>query len=262
MRNVGALGMSVGTSLAFEGEGGLAVPSSDNLLLNLRTIIRNAHQAYDDIEEGYNETNVYDAVVEDLIKIGNWLNEVRGNKPIAMTVYYPSYQSLNKKFRYAGLWEPTSEKQQRYARFVDRISSKLLKEYPKLILSLDCSFPEFSGKGIVITHHPVDLTFTSGTTRLYLLESHTGTLKPYTQWYTKLTGGDDLYYMPFNHLTIQVFGDKSTNFKSSSQGIKKLVKDLAITAKWTSATSYDRVRSSINGLSMSTDKAGLQLLLK
>ena len=112
-----------------------------------------------------------------------------------------------------------------------------------------------------MTHHVVDLVTTSSMARLFLLESYTGVVKDFTQWYTKLTGGDKLHYIPFNALTLQVFGDNSVNFKSSSHGIKELVKKIALEAKWTSATSISRVRNTIGNIAQGADKAGLLMMM-
>lgn len=262
MRTVGALGMSVGTSLAFEGETVPAILASDTILFNLRTLIRNAHQAYEkDDPDAFKTTQIVADVKDDIVKLAKWINENRGTRPINMVVYAPKYEGLKHKFKKADLWEPKTNKQIAFAKLVDEVSSKLVREYKTLIHETDCQFPTFSGRGVVLTHHTVDLTLSNTVMRLHLLESHTGALKPYTQWYTKLTGGDELFNMPFNRLTIQIFGDRSTNFKSQSLQVKNLVKELAQQAKWTSATSYDRVKATINGMGHSVTKVGLQMML-
>lgn len=258
-REVGTLGMSVGTSLAFESEGSDAIVSADTLLFNLRTLIRNAYHAY---ENPPSAKEVIKAVKDDIIKIGKWVESRRGTRPISMVLYYPSYRGLDKLFSKADLWKPTKEGQIKYDALLKEVGKALCDEYKTLIKQTDCSTPNFSGVGIIMTHHTVDLVLVDGITRLYLLESYTGNLKPYTQWFTKLTGeSKDLFYMPFNRLTIQVFGDKATNFKSSSLGIKNIVKQIAQDAKWTTATSYERVKFTIRNLPSGVDKAGLLMMI-
>lgn len=262
MRTVGALGMSVGTSLAFEGESVTSILSSDTILFNLRTLIRNAHQAYEkDDRDAFKVDQIVADVKDDIVKLAKWINENRGTRPINMVVYAPSYDGLKYKFKKAELWEPKTEKQKAFVKLSDDVSAILVREYKTLIHEVNCQFPTFSGQGIVLTHHAVDLTLSNSVMRLYLLESYTAALKPYTQWYTKLTGGEELFNMPFNRLTIQIFGDRSTNFRSQSLQVKNLVKELAQQAKWTSATSYDRVKATINGLGHSPTKVGLQMML-
>jgi hypothetical protein len=254
--------MSVGTSLAFEGQGAADIPSADAVLFNLHTLVRNAHEAYEKTDkEAFDADRVAEDVSSDLRMLGDWIDKARGRKPVQMKVYCPDYDTLARDYPKAALWEPTSDKQKAYAKLAAQVIKKLKTQYGKLIITERMGIPEYVGRGIVLTHHVVDLTFVKGVGRLFLLESHTGLLKPFTLWYTKLTGGSELHYMPFNRLTIQVFGDRSTNFKTSSMGIRELVKKLAQDHKWTSATTLSRIRSTINGLPQSVDKAGLLLML-
>lgn len=262
MRSTGALGMSVGTSLAFEGQGAADIVQADTVLFNLHTLIRNAHQSYEKTDkEAFDANTIAENVSSDLRLIGDWIDKSRNRKPIQMVVYCPDYDELSRDFPKAKLWEAKSDKQKAYVKLDEAVVKKLKDQYGKLINPQRRGMPEYTGRGIVLTHHVVDLTFVKGVGRLFLLESHTGLIKPFTLWYTKLTGGSELHYMPFNRLTIQVFGDRSTNFQTSSLGIRELVKKLAQDHKWTSATTLSRIRSTINGLPQSVDKAGLLLML-
>lgn len=262
MRAVGALGMSIGTSRAFEAENSGTIRSVDSVMFNLSTMIRNAHASYEtDDKEKTDAEQLSIDVSSDLRLIGAWLEKARNSKPIQMIVYSSDYSGLKSSFKHGSVWEPKSEKQIAYAKLVKDTLAILEKQYGKLIVHTKASVPTFAGKGIVLTHHVVDLTAVTGVGRLYLLESYTGLIKPFTLWYTKLTGGEELHYMPFNRLTIQIFGDKSTNFKASSHGIKELVKKLAVDNKWTSATTMSRIRGTINNLPDGVDKAGLKLML-
>lgn len=268
MRSTGTLGMSVGTSLAFEGEGANSIRTADTIMFNLRTLIRNAQQAYESGDKEATDVNqLAEDVSSDLRIIGGWLDQARKNKPIQMVVYCPDYSRLKSDFPKADLVDHSkdsksaTEKQKANYALVAKVVEKLVKQYGKMIVETKAKLPPFNGKGIVLTHHVVDLTTAAGVGRLWLLESHTGTLKPFTLWYTKLTGGNELHYIPFNRLTIQIFGDKSTNFKASSHGIRELVKKLAQDNHWTSATTMGRIRGTISSLPSGVDKAGLMLML-
>jgi len=268
MRSTGTLGMSVGTSLAFEGEGANGIRSADTVMFNLRTLIRNAMQSYETADkEAHDAVQLAEDVSSDLRLIGGWLDQARKHKPIQMVVYCPDYSGLKSDFPKADLVDHSknsknaTEKQKVTAALVNVVVEKLIKQYGKMIVETKAKLPPFNGKGIVLTHHVVDLTTAAGIARLWLLESHTGILKPFTLWYTKLTGGKELHYIPFNRLTIQIFGDKSTNFKASSHGIRELVKKLATDNHWTSATTIGRIRGTINSLPSGVDKAGLLLML-
>lgn len=261
MRALGAYNMSVGTSLAFEKDAFGELKGVGTFLINLRTLVRNTIEAYAKDDDPTVE-EIYVAAKTDLTEIAKWLAESTGPKAIAFTVYYPSYKSLKSLFNKAELvtLETMSAKGKAKYELITKICDRFYKDFPKQVTRNDSTLPVFQGKGLIITHHVVDLTLTPSTTRLRLLESYTGTAKPYTQWFTKLTGGKDLFYMPFNKLTIQVFGDKATNFYNSKIGLKRLVEDLAQSSSWTSGTSFSKVRSDINRLPQSIEKAGLKML--
>jgi len=262
MRTLGAFEMSVGTSMALEKDAIDEITVANSFLVNLRTLVRNVIQSYapDDIIDA-------DIVIKDtksdLTELAKWLAAAVNRRSLVFKVYYPSYKSLRSVYSKAELVtnDTRREKARQQYDLIEKVCKRLCLEFPKQITQTDTQLPKFDGKGLIITHHVVDLTMTTSVTRLKLLESHTGTAKPYTKWYTKLTGGKDLYYMPFNRLSIQVFGDKATNFYSSSAGLKKLVEDLAISKEWNAGTSFTKVRSDINGLPSGITKAGLKLLL-
>ena len=258
MRTLGSLGMSVGTSLAFEEMPAGGLVRVDSFLVNIRTLVRNAQQAYEVKSSNYNNVEViYKDVKKDIELLAKHLNNLRGNSPRTLTLYYTKNEGFKSKYPFAVLWEPTTERQKAFHYVAKQITTKLLKEYKDVITVINVGVPSYMGQGVVLTHHPIDLAECNSIGRLKLLESHTGNLKGYTEWYTKLTGGNDLFYMPLNRLTIQTFGDKSTDFKSQSQGIKDIVKDLAVKKKWTSATSFAKVKSDINSLPYDINKAGL-----
>lgn len=262
MRDLGELGMSYGTSLAFESdEAKHIIPKSDTFLINLRTLIRNVHGAYKSDDEQINDLDsLSEALMEDVRIMATTISQLAPRSTHHVEIYYPSYKSLGRKFPKADLWKPKTEKQIALHDLYDKVAARFIKEHPELVTLTDCGAPDFKGKGLIITHHVVDLVLTDAWGRLNLLETHSGAVKPYLLWNTKLTGktGEN-YNIPLNRMTIQVFGDKSTNFIGQKQGIKKLVKDLAEKANWTSATTPQRCRSSINVYCTGIDKEGLLL---
>lgn len=264
MRSLGALGMSIGTSLAIEQpEAAAQIRASDVIIFNLLTLIRNAHDAYESKEERLllKPEQLMEDVVNDLKMLSRWLEEVRKTKPLQLVVYYPSYFSMKFKFPLADLAKRETDNQKAFDKLSGKTADLIYDKYKKLIERTDVGMPSFKGKGIVLTHRVVDLAVHDHVARLTLMESYTGKLKPYTQWYTKLTGGKELYFLPFNKLTIQIFGDKSTDFASSSKAIKELVKKLATDSSWTPATTVSRCRLNINMLPDGIDKAALLKML-
>lgn len=263
MRALGALNISVGTSLAFEGGVENQIGSVNTLLINLKTIVRNAREAYEtDDPDGKDVDLLTNAAYDDLIGLVKVIQQWTQDKAITLIVYLPSYRSIPKLFSRANLWVPTTDIQKQKSLLDDKVIAGLKKRLGNNIKETDTNLPEFIGEGLILTHHPIDLVMTPSATRLRLLESYTGNMKGYSQWYTKLSGGDKLFNMPLNKLTIQIFGDGPVNFKSDkSFKVKDLVKEIAFKGKWTSVTTVDGVRSSINIHAKGFDRDALLILL-
>lgn len=259
-RVLGSLNMSVGTSLAFENIS-TSIMTVDAILVNIRTLIRNAREAYQkEDSEGKNVTIIFNDVVNDIKLLLDFIIKYQGGKAVNVIFYYPTYKTLPFIFKYADLWTPTTTLQKEKASIDNQVYNKIKEKYKSQIVINDTYPVDFAGKGFVLTHYPVDLALTKAFKRTFLLESYTGNIKPFTYWYTKLSGKtDDLFNMPLNKLTIQVFGDRSIQFRSSNEAIKKLIKEIALKSNWTSATVYSDVRFHISNYG---DKVTANLLKK
>lgn len=263
MRSTGALGISVGTSLALEQGNLMSFRKIDSMLFNLRTLVRNAQESYDkDDENRYSVDQLVKDVEGDITFLAKYIDTHRNGKPVKMIVYNPSYKGMKSKFPHADIKDHSkgTEKQQKVYKTITSVCDKLFEKYEKLIVPTNVGMPAFNGNGVVMTHHPVDLCETSGTGRLKLFESYTGLLKSFPDWHTKLTNGKNMLNIPLNHLTIQIFGDNSTDFMSSKHNIKDLVKTIAHDNNWTTATTYSRVRSTIINMTAGVDRAGLMMM--
>jgi hypothetical protein len=100
-------------------------------------------------------------------------------------------------------------------------------------------------KIVLLSHYPVDLLSLERHKGCALLESHTGAVKNRGLWYTKLNGCTNPR-MPFNALTLQVYGDKQTfaRFKQSAAVIKEL-EALAERYQWNATTTKSRMKLNI-----------------
>ena len=245
-RTIGMLPISVGTSLAFEPL--LAVPKLqiDNLMINISTVFRNAYQAYKtEVRDTLTADKLYQDVIQDLGGIYEILSKIGRNRSPNMVAYYCSYAGLPRRFPLAKLWVPTKPPQLKYASLEDVVLKRLLNELRGHVRLCDHTIPNGIRNTYVITHHAVDLIVPQGFGDITLIESYTGTLKERHQWYTKLTGGSKLERIPFNPLTIQVFGDNSTHFKANDFKYKNAVIVLSEKYKWTPMTTIDRIRLGI-----------------
>lgn len=254
IRTLGTVPISVGTALAVEALQNAPMHRFQTFLINIRTLVRNAREAY---EETPKEDILFDAVKEDMMGIADFITSLKLKTILDLKFYYPSYQALPRMFPMAKLKEmdPTKllgpKEQNRREQIVldNTVIKRILKEFEKFIAQVDSSVPQFGGDGLIITHHPVDLVTTESYTRLHLLESHTGTIKNFPLFSTKLTGASEMPNMPLNKLTIQVFGDRATNFYAQSSAVKNEVKQLANSVPWSTGSSASFVRSSIQKLS-------------
>lgn len=259
-RNKGTIPISVGTALALEVLPGTAMYKYHALIFNLRTLIRNARQAYDN--EVPKRQELYEAVKEDITGIAEFIVSLKLRTTLDFKVYYPSYKSLPRLFPLAKLKDIKNEGtdlQKSTLELDEWVADKICDEFGQAINKVDSRIPQFAGDALIMTNHPVDLVTTESYTRLHLLESHTGNIKSYSLFYTKLTGSDKLTNIPLNKVTIQIFGDSSTNFRSLNLGVKNEIKQLAETARWSTASTPSFVARSIRSLAPSPEK---DILLK
>lgn len=252
-RTLGTAPLSVGTALAIEALQNTPMHSYQTFLINIRTVVRNAREAFDELP---NEDDLYEATKADILGIASFIAGLNLKTILDLKFYYPSYSSLPRLFPEAKLKETdpgkmTGPREQNHrARTIldNAVIKRILKEFDKLIFQVDCSVPQFGGNGLIITHHPVDLVTTESYHRLHLLESHTGSIKNYTSFNTKLTGGNEMPNMPMNKLTIQIFGDKAVNFLSQTMSVKNEIRALANSVPWSSASTHSFVAMSIRKL--------------
>lgn len=259
-RVIGVLPISVGTSLALEPLIGNKGEPIQTLMLNLSTLFRNAYQAYEtDDRKKLTSEILYKNILEDITGIYKNINLISTIKEPKMVPYFCTYAGLETKFPKAKLWHPKTPLQLAYAELERVTLNKLVNELRTYIVRKDFGIPEATDNAYVVTHHVVDLI--NAPTTVKLLESHTGVIKEKGMWYTKLNGGEDLKRIPFNSLSISVFGDKSVNFKAHEFRYRAALLKIANDNKWTSLTSRERVKLGIGYYEDKEVSSGLLELL-
>lgn len=259
-RTLGTIPISVGTALALEKLPSTKMYLYHTFLINLRTIVRNARDAFDS-ENPVTSKELYEAAKSDILQLAQYIVDLKLQTPLELKIYHPTYHGLPRLFPYAKLKDISkgSDKQKNIFKLDTEVCKKLITEFGKSILQRDCKIPDFIGTGLIMTHHPVDLVTTDAYTRLQLLESYTGAIKTHGLFYSKLTGSDKLTNIPLNKLTIQIFGDNSTDFYGHSLSVKNEIKQLATIARWSTASTPSFVNRSIRSLDRSPEK---DILLK
>lgn len=264
-RTLSTLPISVGTGLAIEALAQTPMASYSSLIFNIRTLFRNALGSFDG-EKLPGEKELFEAVSEDMMGIATAINSLKFNTHLNLIFYQPSYKGIRQAFPWAKLKIPGEVKMTPHQIAVEalrkKVTEKILDKFSKVVIKTNVGLPSFNGNALVMTHHPVDLAVSSAYSRLNLLESHTGVIKGFPEFNSKLTGGSELTNIPLNKLTIQVFGDRATNFYSLPQGVKNEIKALADARNWSTASTPSYCEMTIRGLSRSAEKEILLKLIK
>lgn len=244
--------VSVGTALAIE-----ALKDNqryDSIWINVRTLYRNVLHSIEDTEKRAMFTDpknrleaaaaIGKAISQEKEIIQNYLN----GRVDGVRLYLLGYTDLAKKFPHAKLKLPETDNQKAYWGLMDSVIDEVLNDDYDQEIRWDKG-SELEGeptRSVIITSHPVDLLSRTKFRDLRLLESHTGAVKPKSQWYTKLSDGRGLPNIPFNRFTIQVFGDGPLQFNRWSIKLRQSIGELAHNNRWTAVTTMDRIRYSLD----------------
>lgn len=254
-REKGAFPISIGTSLAIEGAIGQhpEQPSHPNTLLannqvwfNLFTLFRNLYQSLKaEDQKAATVVDLYPALVEDILGCQTTIAQESNGKCQAV-FYLNDYSTLAKKYPHAKLKQPSTDNQQIYQAIEEATLMRLLRDPPVEIERFQTSIQGQFGKVLIVTHYSFDLMARYSFASLNLLESHTGKIKPSSQWNSKLTGKrEDTDHLPFLMLTLQVYGD-GQQFMSLPGGLRPAILKVAKARQWTTVTTIDKVKFSLD----------------
>lgn len=255
-REMGQVPVSIATSLALEGAGGVledapVTPAPivklapRELWVNLRTLFRNF---YGSVERSVKDSVVPDQAIaylsRELELVQSAVNQISNHKTRTV-FYFCTHDSLQMEFPRAKVKVPKTDNQLQYAQ-IERDTCAALVEMMKdsheyRIETFDVHLTRTSPSAFILTHMPVDLLSRRFFSELWLLESHTGKIKPAHEWSSKLTGGKGYERIPFNRFTLQVFGDDSTTFYAMPIKIKRFLVDLAKKKRWHPKTTKDKI---------------------
>lgn len=256
VRETGAFPLSIGTSLALEGilqrhPNQARMPPGykrvRGVWVNLRTLVRNFYASLTTAQQ--KEITVEQAIellIEECRTIPTVLSHETKNS-LSVMLYVTDFSETKWLYPNAKYWEPNTEKQ-RFRHNLEHftlialiehldaegISYTVVKKRP----------PTTSGVVALLTHYPHELLWRFQFDGLFLLESHTGKLKSYTQWRTKLKGVKDEDHIPFNDFTLQLFGD-GTLFDAYPKKLRDEVRQLADIRNWTGVTTLEKIQSDV-----------------
>jgi len=256
-REKGQFQISIATSLALEGLFGIhpdheksdAPPLAlrfDEIWINVRTMFRNmVGSIKNETTKVINEYSYAMALLEECSLIKEQLDE-RTKGRLQPIFYACSHETLASHFPHASIKEAKTEKQRFYAALENETLTRLLKEAVAGQVSVfDVNIKANGKRTVMLTSYPLDLLVTSYTSELALLESHTGVLKLKNRWYTKLNNGRELTRIPFDRMTVQVFGDSAGTFSPYPKNYREALTSIAEKHQWTPLTTKDRILQTV-----------------
>lgn len=255
----GKFSLSIGTSLAIETLFGIndLVPASnplpytkyEYLFINIRTLVRNLYNAVQkELKTTWTRDHYKREIMDELLILPEIINDQSKGK-LGLVYYINSYQSLSKKYPNAILRQSKTVGQKLYDDIEDYIVNHILKlthdgKMNIMLNDMVITLPERSRGNLVLSHVPVDLVPFARTSKIHLLESHTGIIKDAGRWYTKLNG-KELERIPFGEFSIQVYGD-SKHFTGLSFKYKKHLIELANANRWNQYTGDKVIRMQLS----------------
>lgn len=263
------LPVSIGTAIAIQAilgydpegkplKGTPAFTQYDTLYLNVRTLIRNFIGAKPNEEKGkITPEEIFFGITAD-IKIIDEIMTTHAGPSFRVMPYLCYFNDLEKKLPYAA-WRTANTEIQKAAKKLEDDALKLIKD--KVTGNPNSTLLVFAtkldryvganeelkrhrpGNTLILTHMPIDLLSVHHFPRLTLLESHTGKTKDRNDWNTKLKNyKPEMARLPFNPMTLQIFGDTGDMFQPVAQPkAKKRIVELSNKYNWNPLTTMDRM---------------------
>lgn len=215
-RAKGFFPLSIGTSVALEALFNLQTPTHekkktdpykkyDCVCINVATLVRNMCNSVkiSDLINVSKESFV-NSINNEIVIIQQVFEEY-GKGRIICCFYRNRYEKMKKYLKDVQFKKPTTVNQQTLLDLEISIPLLVRCQPENLMEDSDLYITHGRRNNLLLTHVPFDLLFNS-LSSVSLLESHTGKIKTPSEFNSKLKNAPDT--MPFNKITIQVYGDK------------------------------------------------------
>ena len=258
-RAVGQYPLSIATSLALESAAGIhpelpqrpdrpPLGEYEQLWVNVRTLYRNFMGALDkDTVKGVQAPDIAMSLFGEMDTIRDVVSDVTDGRCKAV-FYLSNYSGLNTRFPHAVLRMDSTPRQKEYTAIQNQTLELMLHQHPEQFKGFHLKLrPEGRPRAMIITHYAYDLSAHDQFTKLVLLESHTGAIKEFAQWYTKYYEGKTLSMIPFREDFLQIFGDAET-FRPFDPKLRKELIEIATKYKWSAVTTKAKILYGIDTL--------------
>lgn len=272
-RELGNLPISIATSMAIDGLYNrhadlkplpkLPALKANIIYINGRTLFRNVHGAIGDKDKANRVSPK--AYAETILKEVDELKSAlkQEEHPLDVVLYLPTYRSIARYMGKGELRPLNTDNQKTYNKLENETMQEIFntykeeKEKPFLEVDMDINVKDYQNI-FILTHLPVDLLNVKNAADVFLVESHTGRVKPRDQWYTKFHAERNPT-IPFNKATLLFFGDSGGLFKPQNVKARKRLIDISRDRKWNAFTTISRMLTGIElshePILMSTFKA-------
>ena len=257
LRTMGIYTISIATSLAVEAithtgefvdigrernEPKPPVLNIQHIMLNIRTMTRNAVNAFGtEYFDRLNDDVVYASVIADIAGFRSVVH--KANPGCTVEVYACTYRSIGKLLPAAKFKQHETDKQKRMIELENAVFDRYYKEHPEDITQFDTQ-PASKKPSVLLTHYPVDLLAKYNFPSMLLLESHTGVIKSERAWPTKLNMDRKIKVIPFNRVTLSIFGDGVIIAPQEIKVRRTLVK-IGEKRNWNAMTTVSRMLSDV-----------------
>lgn len=260
-RTISGFPLSVGTSLAMESiftpQMTPIDPDRDppqqvdlkhysEIWISVHTLLRNIFAAASKEAVLRASTNELYMVLHNEISVIEQLFRIEGMGRCKPIFYFLSYDSVykGKISSYIEGRPDTSQSAAAFTAHVVQVLKMFQQRNPDVLQLGDIEFKPTHGltSAMVLTHSPLDLGSCKHFRKLDLLESHTGKLKPRTQWNTKYypIPQGDMSRLPWHRKLHWIFGDKVI-IKPMEMKLRRQILQLAEDQHWTAVTTMPKI---------------------
>lgn len=248
--------IAIATSLAFEGLAGIypdrpvspaPILKYTDVIINVRTIIRNILESV--------EGNITHTILQqcknqlrnELIGIPRIIESISNGK-VKTSFYYCNMKNVPRMYKTANFYQAITDRQKAMLMNTNSMIAFLrteLKDEHEIHWA-DEYITLKTDRTLMLSHLPIDILHAKTTNTLSLIESHTGVIKQSTHFYTKLKDGKTLTMIPFDRMTIQMFGDSGGMFMPRPIKFRTRLLQYARDKHWNTSWTKDMVIRSMD----------------